>query len=226
MAHRQDRPPGLHRWLVLALAVVLFCGLGRDRAVAAESVSSTPRHVAGQHTLHCNCGTKCRQASCCCGPREARVQPSSSLVGILSDPAEFRPVPGLRPLRRPGAARRTLARSHRSARWPRLLRAAYPRPPARVGSFPFPLMASSRPDDPLASKSPRNASPSPDHSPGISDAFGALSARARLVPMSQVNCAFQECATIPFLRGLRVDGVSSLSVPRVSSPCIAAAASR
>jgi hypothetical protein len=61
------------RWLTLAAA--LFIGIAGNTATFASSVTSSSRSERDEHAQHCGCGSKCRQASCCCRPRKTRVQP-------------------------------------------------------------------------------------------------------------------------------------------------------
>ena len=72
---RDVRTGSLHHWLTPA--VVLLFGLGWTGGASASSVSSAGFDAA-EHAQHCNCGAKCRQASCCCGPRNPKVRPPLS----------------------------------------------------------------------------------------------------------------------------------------------------
>ena len=75
ITHRQTLPRELCRWFILA--VVLLFGLCQSGATSASSVSSSAGFDAEEHAQHCKCGPKCRQASCCCGPRNTKVRPSN-----------------------------------------------------------------------------------------------------------------------------------------------------
>jgi hypothetical protein len=73
--YRDVQTGSLHHWLTPA--VVLLSGLGWTGGASASSVSSAGFDAA-EHAQHCNCGPKCRQASCCCGPRNPKVRPPLS----------------------------------------------------------------------------------------------------------------------------------------------------
>jgi len=70
---RLDLQGELHRWLMPV--VVLFLGLGWTGAASASLRSPSASFNAEDHARHCNCGPKCRQASCCCGRPGTRVRP-------------------------------------------------------------------------------------------------------------------------------------------------------
>jgi hypothetical protein len=50
------------------LAICLGFGPGAD----AMQVSSTAGFDAHEHSLHCDCGVKCKRKACCCGPEAAK----------------------------------------------------------------------------------------------------------------------------------------------------------
>ncbi|WP_309378186.1 hypothetical protein [Paludisphaera borealis] len=58
-------------------AVVLALSLGQVRDVEAMQVSSAPAFDAEEHGEHCDCGVRCKKASCCCGPKAAKPRPAS-----------------------------------------------------------------------------------------------------------------------------------------------------
>jgi hypothetical protein len=76
----------LARWLLpVAVFGVL---LGWRVEAGASSVSVVSSFDAVEHSHHCKCGTRCRGASCCCGPRRAEVRkprPSPATVPAWSD---------------------------------------------------------------------------------------------------------------------------------------------
>ena len=73
--HRKALPIEPHRWLTLA--AVLIVGLALGDASFASSVSLSSGVDVDEHAKQCDCGPKCRQASCC-GPRKTKVRPSTS----------------------------------------------------------------------------------------------------------------------------------------------------
>jgi hypothetical protein len=69
---RTDRPC---RWLMPA--AVMLLGLGWSGEASATSVYSVGGHHARAHGHDCKCASKCRGASCCCGPRVPGSAPAS-----------------------------------------------------------------------------------------------------------------------------------------------------
>lgn len=59
-------------------AVLLAISLGYARDAEAVLVSSAPGFDAHEHSLHCDCGDKCKRKACCCGPEAAKPRPAST----------------------------------------------------------------------------------------------------------------------------------------------------
>ncbi len=58
-------------------AVVVLLGLGLQES-SASSISSNSTFRIDEHHLYCKCASKCKGASCCCGPRESRPKEHSA----------------------------------------------------------------------------------------------------------------------------------------------------
>ena len=79
--HSKVQPRAFHRWLVHA--GVLLLGLAWCDASLASSVASSWNFDTAEHAQHCGCGPKCRQTSCCCGPRTKKASPPVPKTGQL-----------------------------------------------------------------------------------------------------------------------------------------------
>ena len=97
----------LHRWLMPV--VVLLFGMGWTGAASASSPSPplpspspSASFDAEEHARHCNCGPKCRQASCCCGRRGTRVRPPTPPPVPESIGADLSPCMGSAPCEESG----------------------------------------------------------------------------------------------------------------------------
>ena len=84
------------RWLLLAVVLVL-----QGNVVFGDSVSS-PTFDAEAHAQVCHCGPKCRQASCCCGPRKTRARPPAPPTALGPIGVEPSPCMGSAPCEESG----------------------------------------------------------------------------------------------------------------------------
>ncbi len=86
------------------LGFLLALVFGGERALP-ESLSSAS-YAADAHNQVCNCGTRCRHKSCCCGRGSATRGGSEESEPVSSPQGErrLRPLPRQCSLRRPGTA--------------------------------------------------------------------------------------------------------------------------
>jgi hypothetical protein len=71
-------------------------------AVSASSLAPAPASSAEDDGHHCRCASRCRGASCCCGPRRARVPDGPAIPAAAPETADGSPCLKAAPCGDPG----------------------------------------------------------------------------------------------------------------------------